>query len=156
MRVYRLARERYSADLSGKGSELAGGRWNTVGTKMLYTCSSKALCLVEILVHINADIIPTDYVLITLEIPDPFNLEEVDIQVLNNHWKRMPWNAQTQQIGDDFIMRNEVPITKVPSAIVDGEYNYLLNPSHPGFSGVRIMSSEPFEFDSRLFKMQHL
>jgi len=152
MIVYRLARERYSLDLSGKGSELAGGRWNSVGTKMIYTCSSKALCLLEVLVHVNATIIPLDYRMISIEIPDSVPVIPLNISDLPSLWRQMPWISETQKSGDDFITAQFGVVLKVPNAVVDGDHNFLLNPAHNDFSKIKIVSSEPFEFDSRLFR----
>jgi hypothetical protein len=33
---------------------------------------------------------------------------------------------------------------------VSGEFNYLLNPTHPDFKRVRVGKAEPFTFDPRL------
>ena len=43
MIVYRLSKSKYSADLTGKGAEKAGGRWNSKGVAMVYTSTSRAL-----------------------------------------------------------------------------------------------------------------
>jgi RES domain-containing protein len=42
MIVYRLAKAKYSNDLSGKGAEKTGGRWNSKGTALLYTSESQS------------------------------------------------------------------------------------------------------------------
>jgi RES domain-containing protein len=39
---------------------------------------------------------------------------------------------------------------KVPSAVVRGGFNYLLNPHHPGFSRLEVSEPEEFELDRRL------
>jgi len=52
MITFRLCKSIYSHDLLGKGAEQCGGRWNSKGTPMLYTCESRALCTTEIAVHI--------------------------------------------------------------------------------------------------------
>ena len=39
---------------------------------------------------------------------------------------------------------------EVPSAIVEDESNYLINPGHPDFSLLEIGEPKPFEFDPRL------
>lgn len=40
---------------------------------------------------------------------------------------------------------------KVPSIVVQGEYNFLINPWHGRMKEVEIIATEPFEFDTRLF-----
>ena len=39
MKLYRLTKAVYSNDLSGKGAEIAGGRWNSKGIALLYTAN---------------------------------------------------------------------------------------------------------------------
>lgn len=39
-----------------------------------------------------------------------------------------------------------------PSAIVDGEFNYLLNPLHPDLSKLQIHGPDRFSIDKRLVK----
>ena len=40
MIVFRLSKAQFANDLSGKGAELVGGRWNSRGNAMLYTSQS--------------------------------------------------------------------------------------------------------------------
>ncbi|MEL6918719.1 MAG: hypothetical protein AAFO99_13415 [Bacteroidota bacterium] len=40
----------------------------------------------------------------------------------------------------------------VPSATVQGDQNLILNPLHQDYGKVRIVETEPFTFDQRLFK----
>ena len=70
MIVYRLSKKIYAHDLSGKGAELVGGRWNSKRNAMLYTGQSIALCVTEIAVHTPLGIIPKDYQLVHIEIPE--------------------------------------------------------------------------------------
>ena len=70
MIVYRLTKAKYSHDRSGKGAEKTGGRWNSKGIPVVYTSESRALCTSEIAVHTPLGILPHDYMLITIEIPD--------------------------------------------------------------------------------------
>jgi RES domain-containing protein len=44
----------------------------------------------------------------------------------------------------------QTAVLKVPSAIIDLEYNYLLNPAHPDFEKIKIRSVNKFTFDPRL------
>lgn len=150
MIVYRLSKSKFSSDLSGKGAELSGGRWNSKGVAMIYTGESRALCTTEIAVHMPLGNIPTDYEIISIEIPDML-ISEIDVAALPGDWKLFPHQHFTQEIGNKFISDNTNLILKVPSAVVPGDFNYLINPRHKDFSAVRILKIEPFEFDERLF-----
>jgi RES domain-containing protein len=151
MIVYRLSRSIYAHDLSGKGAEKAGGRWNSKGVSVVYTSSSRALCVAEIAVHTPLGILPVDYYLVTIEIPDTVNIYEVSAGSLPKDWRSIPHSGSTQKIGDAFIRENKFMVMKVPSAVVQGDFNYLINPFHKDFSRIKIVNTERFSFDDRLF-----
>ncbi|MCU0378999.1 MAG: RES family NAD+ phosphorylase [Bacteroidales bacterium] len=150
MIVYRLSRSKYSADLSGKGAEKSGGRWNSKGVAMVYTSNSRALCTAEVAVHIALGIVPSDYELVTIEIPDD-SLKQASIEDLPADWRSFPHPDSTQKLGDRFIMEGVFLVLKVPSVVVQGEYNFLINPKHEAAKKVRVIGTEPFLFDKRLF-----
>ena len=152
MIVYRLAKEKYCNDLSGKGAELSGGRWNSKGSVIIYTSASRALCTAEIAVHIPIGIIPGNYFLAEIEIQDDITMEEVSVLQLPAKWNQFPHSHETQKIGDQFIASNKTLLLKVPSAVVQGDFNYLINPQHADFSKVKIRNTESFSFDERLFR----
>ena len=149
MIVYRLSRAKYAEDLSGIGAEMNGGRWNTPGVKVLYTAQSIALANLEVAVHLPFELIPEDYMRVTLEFPDYLTIKEIAHDDLRNDWKNQ-YNG-TQQIGDYYFLNKNIFCLKVPSAVAKGEWNYLLNPIHKDFKKVFIKDIEPFAFDSRLF-----
>jgi RES domain-containing protein len=151
MIVYRLCKEKRKNDLSGKGSELTGGRWNSKGIAMLYTSESRALCTTEIAVHSPLGIIPSHYWIITIEFPDTIDTLEIDETALPADWNTFPHQHCTQALGDDFITTGKYLVMKAPSAVVQGDFNYLINPAHSLFVQVKIKETEPFEFDERLF-----
>lgn len=148
MIVYRLSKEVYANDLSGKGAEIAGGRWNSKGSAALYTAQSIALCVTEIAVHIPLGILPKDYRLTHIEIPDTDFFEP---KRLPKDWNTFPHPDSTQKIGDRFLKENKFLFMKVHSAAVQGESNYIINPKHIDFSDVKIKKIEKFTFDDRLF-----
>ena len=152
MIVYRLSKQAYIKDLSGYGAEKTGARWNSKGIPILYTAASRALAVVEIAVHVPLGIIPTDYYLATIEIPDKASIPRVEIADLPANWNKNPFIKTTQLIGDGFIKSNQHLMVQVPSATVTGDYNYLINPRHPDFKTITIKSVDAFEFDLRLFK----
>ncbi|GAB3531225.1 RES family NAD+ phosphorylase [Pontibacter brevis] len=151
MIVYRLSRGKYRNDLSGRGAELAGGRWNSKGVALLYTSESIALCTVEIAVHMPLGIVPADYYLISIHIPDSAPTKELAVEELPADWKSFPHANSTQEIGDAFVLESEYLVLKVPSATVQGTYNYLVNPRHAAFGTIATIEAVPFEFDKRLF-----
>ncbi|MDB5117116.1 MAG: superfamily protein [Mucilaginibacter sp.] len=152
MIVYRLSKQAYINDLSGYGAEKTGGRWNSKGVPILYTAASRALAVVEIAVHTPLGIMPVNYFLATLILPDDNSILKIDTAELPLNWNRNPFIKATQAIGDDFIKSNKYLILQVPSATVIGDHNYLVNPRHPDFKNIQVKGIEPFEFDSRLFK----
>lgn len=109
---------------------------------MIYAAASPSLALLEVLVHLDLppDLIPTDYMLLGIEVPDDAPFEEVD----------EPPSAP-QAVGDDFLIRGSALMLKVPSAVVPQESNALINPRHPAAVGLRLVAQAPFRFDPRLF-----
>lgn len=151
MIVFRLIKEKYKNDLSGKGAEKAGARWNSKGKAMLYTSESRSLCTAEVAVHTPLGNIPLNYFLIEIEIPDYIKFPELRKEDLPSDWKALPHSNSTQLIGDKFLDEGKFLVMKVPSVVVRGDYNYLINPTHKLFSEIKILKAEPFDFDERLF-----
>jgi RES domain-containing protein len=67
MLIYRLASRLYPAD-TGEGASLYGGRWNEVGTAVIYASGSISLAALEVIVHNGA--VPIDYQVVEITIPD--------------------------------------------------------------------------------------
>lgn len=151
MKLFRLAKSKYSTDLSGKGAEIAGGRWNSKGTPMLYTAQSVALATTEIAVHVPLGILPKGYVAITYELPEWVTIWELKPDEWPADFKSIPHSHSTQVIGDEFVAHKKALILKVPSVVVQGDFNYLINPNHPDLEKILIIAVEPYEFDKRLF-----
>lgn len=152
MEVYRLSREKYSSDLSGLGAALKGARWNSIGIKMVYTANNRSLAMAEVAVHFTLATLPKDYVIMTLYIPDDTSLQKLNIGDLPENWNVFPHPAATQSIGDKFITENKSCILQIPSVVTPGDYNILMNPNHPEFKRIKIITVENFPFDFRLFK----
>jgi len=151
MKVYRLSKSKFARNFSGKGAELAGGRWNSRGVAVVYTSDSRALCVTEIAVHTPLGIVPDDYVLTTIEIPDAIEIVEIPVDKLPADWNSIPHTGKTQALGDDLIRENKYLVIKVPSAVLQGDFNYLINPAHKDFQKIKILKTEKFSFDDRLF-----
>lgn len=151
MIVYRLTKSKYNEDLTGKGAAKTGGRWNSKGNYVIYASDSRALCTAEIAVHTGLGNVPDSYELVTIEFPDTVAAKKISLKELPADWKSFPHSGSTQRIGDNFILENKFLVLKVPSVVVQGDFNYLINPNHKDFKKVKIKNAEPFEFDERLF-----
>lgn len=152
MEVFRLARKKYPIALSGKGASIAGARWNSKGTEIIYTAQSRALAMAEVAVHLSMATLPSDFVMMTVEIPEDITIEVLDVKKLQKGWNVFPHSFTTQILGDDFMRRNDACVLKVPSAVVKGDYNYLLNPFHKDFHKISIIDQTDFPFDKRIFE----
>jgi len=150
MKVYRLTRKKYAKDLSGLGASLYGNRWNSKGVFMLYVAESRALALLEVLVHVTLENLPSDYVMVEIEIEEGVPQRLIEVNSLKKNWNVFPHLANTQKLGDDFIRKQENLLCKVPSAVVEQEYNYLINPFHADFKKVKAVGLKSFPVDDRL------
>lgn len=152
MIVYRLARKRHQLQLSGKGAAIQGGRWNSKGIEIIYTAKSRALAMAEVAVHLSLATLPTDFVMMEIEIPKHISPIKLNSHKLPSNWNAWPYSQKTQKFGDDFIRANTACILEVPSAVVAGDFNILINPSHPQFKSIKIIKMEDFPFDKRIFE----
>ncbi|MEE9372996.1 MAG: RES family NAD+ phosphorylase [Saprospiraceae bacterium] len=146
---YRLAHKKHKSDLSGFGAFKFGGRWNSKGTSLLYTAENRALCLAEIIVHFDLGNCPENYILLEIWFPDLCS--HLPSSSLPNQWNSFPHPGITKAIGDKFVKRRQQLALRVPSSVVPGDFNYLINPLHSEFNKVRIVSTVTFPFDKRLF-----
>ena len=154
MRVFRIANKKYIRTLSGRGAELVGGRWNHKGVPVVYTAASRALAMAETAVQPNFDILPDNYHIAEIDVPDDIPVYNID---LNSIFKEGEWITQdalplTRSWGSHLISRKKYPVIRAPSVVVKGDFNYLLNPRHPDFDRIKIVHVEPFVFDERLFR----
>jgi RES domain-containing protein len=152
MEVFRLARKKYPIELSGKGASISGARWNSKGTEIIYCAQNRALAMAEVLVHLSLATLPNDFVMLTIDIPEDISVEVLNPKKLNIDWNVFPCTFETPLLGDDFIKRNEACILKVPSAVVKGDFNFLINPYHGDFYKIKIIEQNDFPFDKRIFK----
>jgi RES domain-containing protein len=139
MEAWRLCRRPY-ADLSGEGARISGGRWNRRGRAVVYLAEHPALAVLEVRVHLDLplELLPADYVLVRVRLPDEPPGAPSDASV--------PLEA-----GDTWLRDAATATLRVPSAVVPFAYNVLLNPRHPAASGAEVVSLTPFRFDPRLW-----
>lgn len=152
MEVFRLSRAKYATQLSGFGASLKGARWNSRGTEIIYTAQNRSLAMAEIAVHFSLSMLPRDYRMLTIHVPDSLAILHLPNNDLPESWNSFPYSSLTQKFGDEFISQNKFPLLKVPSAVTKGDFNFLINPFHPQFDSIIIVENEAFPFDNRIFK----
>ncbi len=151
MHVYRIAKQKYIRDLTGIGAKTVGGRWNPKGVAVLYTSLSASLSTLEVLAHLPASYFPDDMAIATIEVPDD-SILSLDVDQLPVNWNTTPPSTGVQHLSMDWIAENKSLGLKVPSIIVPMEQNLLINPLHPDFNQVQLLTVVPFSFDTRLLK----
>ena len=150
MRAWRLTRAAYASDpLSGRGAAIAGNRWNSPGTRVAYTATSRALAALEMLVHVTRETVPPHMVFLPVDVPDPLVREAGSIP---GDWADLPFGPNARRFGDRWVSAGRSLGLLVPSVVVPAERNLLINPLHRAFGRVRIGPPEPFAFDRRLIR----
>lgn len=148
MLVYRLSKAKYAGVLDGTGTQAYGGRWNEIGTAALYTAQSRSLAILETLVHV-----PNPYLIQGFA----FSIIQIDASKIADLSSKIPkdWSSSThlhltKKLGSEVLLSESKLGFKVPSVIVQGEFNYVLNPNYVRYNNaVRLIGVEEFHFDNR-------
>ncbi len=147
--AWRLTKTRYLATAwDGEGAKRSGGRWNSIGTAVVYASAALSLSLTETLVHIPAGVLPA-YTAIPITFDDSL-VSVLYPEDVPTDWSRDPPPASTQAIGDAWVSGARSAVLRVPSVVVPVEFNYMFNPSHADFAKAQIGTPMSFPFDRRL------
>ena len=143
--------ERAQNAFDGKGARLLGGRWNSRGVAVVYTSSSASLAALEVLVHLPPEQHLRGFVIFACTFDEKL-VAKLDRRTLPRDWKDYPPASALQRIGDEWVAAGKSAALRVPSVIIDSEFNYLLNPEHRDFRKVHIAAPAPFSLDMRLIR----
>ncbi|MEY0431245.1 RES family NAD+ phosphorylase [Providencia rettgeri] len=151
MILYRLVKSNFAHDAwSGQGAMLYGGRWNHKGTPAVYTSTSISLATLEVLVHINQDILLSQFSLLSIDINDKYVMK-LSLDHLPTDWQQDPAPTSTMDIGTIWLNNQDSLALLIPSCIVPYEYNAIINPLHPQFQkALHTVKSLDFSVDPRL------
>lgn len=146
MDVYRVHNRKYEP-LDGSGAAVVGGRWNPVGSLMVYASVAYEGALLEQLVHAGTGRLPGNRVASVLHIPDDVPVLEFDPSDLPD-WRR---EAESQRFGREWLDLAEAVALRVPSIVAQPwGRNVILNPLHPDFPRVTIVETSEVVWDPRL------
>lgn len=116
---------------------------------MVYLAATQSLAALEILVHVDRELLAQAYVTFAVDIPSEV-IETLAFDKLPAHWQGAYPPTTCQQIGQHWLDQQRTAALAVPSAIIPEEINYLLNPQHHDYRQIQIHPSMPFHFDARL------
>lgn len=153
--VWRIAAdtaEYASDDLSGKGAEETGGRWNRKGTPLVYSADSIALACLETVVHLTGpDPLPLNRYLIKIDIPPAAWKARTRFNPsLHPGWDALPAGLVSLDWGTVWAKSAHNLVAQVPSIVVPEESNILINSSHPDAAKLPVKKIRKWTFDIRL------
>jgi RES domain-containing protein len=146
--AWRLTKARHARHaFDGEGARRYGGRWNSPGTRVVYTAATPSLAVLEILVHLQAVAPLGGYVLIEARLPEEL-IETVARPP--SDWRAQPAPESTRRLGDEWLASGRSMALAVPSVVSPLESLVLLNPAHRDFRRVRLGRPRPYALDPRL------
>lgn len=152
MIIYRLANTAFKDDLHGEGARMYGGRWNTKGLPVLYATEHISLAVLEVLVNKSTkELYQSSFHLLKIEIEES-EVHYITISDLKKNWTDDI--EYTRAIGNRFLNDPEVWILKVPSSVINEEYNFMINPYHENFKKLVIIENKLYNFNYRLIKFE--
>ena len=149
MIAYRIADARHPI-FDPTDAMLRGGRWNSIGQRVIYAAESYAGAMLEVLVHANLSVPPKNHGVVRITIPERLHIETVEPSAL------VGWDSEdltvSREFGDTWLREMRTAVLRVPSVTTEGrENNVLINPLHPQFSKISVSEAEHIHWDSRLF-----
>ncbi len=153
--VWRIAVDtpEYEAhDLTGKGAEVTGGRWNRKGTALIYASDSRALACLETVVHLSSgDALPLNRYLVQIGIPIAvWNSRVAFDPAPHVGWDAEPGGKVSMDCGTVWIQGKTTLLAEVPSVIVPEEHNILINPNHPDATKLTAVKIRSWTYDQRI------
>ncbi len=130
---------------------VCGGRWNSVGQRVIYAAETYAGAMLEVLVHANLAVPPRHHQVVEITIPDTVSIETVAASALPG------WDAENaavaRALGDRWLRETRCAVLRVPSVVTEGrEYNLLINPLHADAALIQVSAPEPVRWDLKLFR----
>ncbi|MEH2558281.1 RES domain-containing protein [Bradyrhizobium algeriense] len=91
----------------------AAGRWHSQGRRIVYLADHSSSALLEMLVHMDRDLMPATYQLLRIVVPADIAVETIDAELSQD------WRSQTltsREIGDRWLDRSASALLRRQSA----------------------------------------
>jgi RES domain-containing protein len=152
--VWRIATDTpdYGADdLSGKGAERTGGRWNRRGTPLIYTSTSVALACLETLVHLTGGMsLPLNRYLVRISVsPAAWRKRVIFDPTVHVGWDAEPPGLTSMDWGTQWAQSGASLLAEVPSVVVLEESNVLVSPAYKGAGRLNVRKLRHWRYDLR-------
>jgi RES domain-containing protein len=158
MRLWRIVKKQHiDSAFTGVGARLYGGRWNHIGTSIVYTSDSLALAAMELFIHVQrADkkrpVKSVKLFSIEIKVPKGIPITEIEFEEIPETWKNIPASDESKDVGTNWAREGKSLLLKVPTVVVPAGFNYLINPLHKDFIKLDISEPKEFIFDRRLWR----
>ena len=158
MKLWRIVKERnLDTAFTGIGARVYGGRWNHIGTAIVYASDSLALAAMELFIHVQRPdkfrpLQSIKLFSIEIKVPKSVKCEELKFDEIPESWKEIPASDETKDIGSLWVRECKTLLLKVPTVVVPSGYNYLINPLHKDFNKLNFSGPKEFVFDRRLWR----
>lgn len=148
--TWRICAPRYAdTAYSGEGARIHGGRWNSKGRAVVYASESISLAVLEQLVHVEDPAILDAFVVVSASL-DEAMVEILSPSSLPDGWRAHPAPPFLKEIGDAWLSEGRSLALRVPSVTVRGQHNYLINPTHPDFTNIKVFEPELLDLAPRI------
>lgn len=156
MLLYRITREKYLTNFTGRGSSyLNGARWNKPQLPVLYFAPTPSVALLEMANYLPSPrLVPKDYRLGIYELPKSTSIKTLTVADLPSDWAEFPHPISTQTIGSQWLLSKETLCLTVPSAaITEGLENIIIvNPEHPEIENLQLINAVSSLYSKRAFQ----
>ncbi|MGE0315917.1 MAG: RES family NAD+ phosphorylase [Lautropia sp.] len=155
MKVWRIATaspDYHADDLSGEGARRVGGRWNHPGVPIVYAASSRALAVLETVVHLGAASLPQNRYIIEIDIPETVwnqrnHHDQQSILRTVPSWDAVPAAGQSMTFGSVWVQSRAKAVMTAPSVIVPVEFVVLINPGLVTTSGITASIDSKYRYE---------
>ena len=149
MQIVRIADSRHPV-WDGAGAMLVGGRFNSPGRAVIYGALNFAGAMLEVLVHARIGKVPRHHVFVLADVPADLAIERAAPETLPAGWDT-PDLQIARAFGDQWLAEARSAVLLAPSVVARGEWNAMVNPTHPDALRIVVSPPRPVIWDARLF-----